>query len=145
MRWIKPTVIVFKREYLLFSLFYTEVNFLDNKVLAGASREKQKYFFETEFNALPDTIKTEIKNICIVMAERLGCTFLICFEESGDIVFEIIKDESDLDFDDIGAELEIKSLKAEKKELIKSLKLWYVINKTEEGKKLREELLNENN
>ncbi len=75
------------------------------------------------------------------MAERLGCTFLICFEESGDIVFEIIKSDGDIGFDDIGAELEIKSLKTEKKELIKSLKLWYVINMTEEGKKLREELL----
>ena len=65
------------------------------------------------------------------------------FEESGDILFEIIKNEGDFDFDDIGAELEIKSLKSEKKELIKSLKLWYVINMTEEGKKIREELLKE--
>ena len=75
------------------------------------------------------------------MAERLGCTFLIYFEETGDVLFEIIKNEGDFDFDDIGAELEIKSLKSEKKELIKSLKLWYVINMTEEGKKIREELL----
>ena len=30
---------------------------------------------------------------------------------------------------------------AEKKELLKSLKLWYVINLTEEGRKVREELL----
>ena len=56
-------------------------------------------------------------------------------------LFEIIKNEGDFDFDDIGAELEIKSLKSEKKELLKSLKLWYVINMTEEGNKLKEELL----
>ncbi|MEA4971595.1 hypothetical protein SDC9_200948 [bioreactor metagenome] len=117
---------------------------MDKKVLAGASREKQKYFFEPEFNELPDAIKLEIKNICIIMAERLGCTFLICFEESGDIVFEVVKNDSDVDFDDIGAELEIKSLKSEKKELIKSLKLWYVINITEDGIKIKEELLNKN-
>ena len=49
------------------------------------------------------------------MAERLGCTFVISFEDSGDIVFDIIKNENDFDFDDIGAELEIKSLQAEKK------------------------------
>ena len=63
------------------------------------------------------------------------------FEEDGNILFEIIKNEGDFDFDDIGAELEIKSLKSEKKELLKSLKLWYVINMTEEGNKLKEELL----
>lgn len=116
---------------------------MEKKVLAGASREKQKYFFEREFDSLPQSVKDEIRNICIIMAERLGCTFLIYFEESGDILFEIIKNEGDFDFDDIGAELEIKSLKSEKKELIKSLKLWYVINMTEEGRKIREELLNE--
>lgn len=79
------------------------------------------------------------------MAERLGCTFLMSFEETGDLVFEIIKNEGDFDFDDIGAELEIKSLKSEKKELIKALKLWYVINMTDEGVKIREELLREKN
>ena len=79
------------------------------------------------------------------MAERLGCTFLMSFEETGDLVFEIIKNEGDFDFDDIGAELEIKSLKSEKKELIKALKLWYVINMTDEGIKIREELLREKN
>ena len=117
---------------------------MDNKVLAGASRQKQKYFFEPEFNALPQTVKDEIRNICIIMAERLGCTFLISFEDSGDILFEIVKNEGDFDFDDIGAELEIKSLKREKKELIKALKLWYVINMTEDGAKIREELLKGN-
>ena len=117
---------------------------MDKKVLAGASREKQKYFFEPEFNAIPQAVKDEIRNICIVMAERLGCTFLISFEESGDILFEIVKNEGDFDFDDIGAELEIKSLKREKKELIKALKLWYVINMTEDGAKIREELLKGN-
>jgi len=115
---------------------------MDKIVLAGASREKQKYFFEPEFNALPDAVKLEIKNICVVMAERLGCTFIICFKKTGDVFFEVIKNEGDIDFDEIGSELEIKSLKAEKKELIKALKLWYVINKTEEGIILKEDLLN---
>lgn len=118
---------------------------MEKKVLAGASREKQKYFFEPAFNEIPQTVKDEIRNICILMAERLGCTFLMSFEETGDLVFEIIKNEGDFDFDDIGAELEIKSLKSEKKELIKALKLWYVINMTDEGIKIREELLREKN
>ena len=118
---------------------------MEKKVLAGASREKQKYFFEPAFNEIPQSVKDEIRNICILMSERLGCTFLMSFEETGDLVFEIIKNEGDFDFDDIGAELEIKSLKSEKKELIKALKLWYVINMTDEGVKIREELLREKN
>ena len=39
---------------------------MEKTVIAGASREKQKYFFEPKFNVLPDTIKDEIRNICII-------------------------------------------------------------------------------
>ena len=45
---------------------------MEKKVLAGASREKQKYFFEPAFNEIPQAVKDEIRNICILMAERLG-------------------------------------------------------------------------
>ena len=62
---------------------------MEKKVLAGASREKQKYFFEPAFNEIPQAVKDEIRNICILM--------------------------------------------------------WYVINMTDEGVKIREELLREKN
>ena len=78
------------------------------------------------------------------MAERLGCTFLMSFEETGDLVFKIIKNEENLTLT-ISAELEIKSLKSEKKELIKALKLWYVINMTDEGIKNQRRALREKN
>ena len=116
----------------------------ERRAIAGASREKQKYFFEPAFNGLPTQIKDEIRNVCIIMAERLGCTFIMYFEPDGDIEFDIIKNEGDFDFDDIGAELEIKSLKSEKKELLRTLKLWYVITMTEEGAQIREDLLKKN-
>ena len=49
--------------------------------------------------------------------------------------------KKDFDFDDIGAELEIKRLQREKKELLKALELWYAVYFTEEGEKIKEELL----
>ena len=116
---------------------------MEKTVLAGANSVNKKYFFEPLFGYLPESIKDEIRDICVVLAEKLNCTFVISFYENGDIVFEIVKNEGDVDFDDIGADLEIKILKKEKNELIKALKLWYVINMTDEGRKAKSDLIGE--
>lgn len=114
---------------------------MKKKVLAAASYETQKYFLEPDFSSLPEGIQEEIRTICIVLAQKLCCTFLIGFYENGAIYFDVVKPENCFDFDDIGAELEIKSLEKEKAELIKSLKLWYLVYYTEEGEALKKELL----
>jgi len=114
---------------------------MDKIVLAAASFDKQKYYMDEGFLALPQSIKDEIKTICIILADKLMCTFVIGFHTNGDVYFETVKSEEILDFDDIGAELEIKSLKKEKEELIKALNLWYLVYKTTDGEKIKEDLL----
>lgn len=47
--------------------------------------------------------------------------------------FETIKHEGDFDFDEIGAELEIKRLQKEELELFRAMELWYVLFCTKEG------------
>lgn len=66
---------------------------------------------EEEFKFLPDTIKEDLKRICVYMAEKLNCTFLVGFDDNGDVYFETIKHEGDFDFDEIGAELETNACK----------------------------------
>lgn len=107
---------------------------MEKEVLACASYMEQKYFFEKEFASLPESIQKEVKEICITMAERLGVSFLIGFHRTGEIYFEIVTPTDAFDFDDIGAELEIKALRKEKKELIKALTMWFLIFK--KGKEL---------
>ncbi len=114
---------------------------MEKIVLAAASYTEQKYFLEKEFASLPESIKEEVRAICVVLAQKLGCTFLMGFTEDGTLYFETIKREDDFDFDDIGAELEIKRLQREQKELLKALELWYAIYFTEEGEKVKAELL----
>ena len=46
------------------------------KILAAANNKEQKYFMEEEFKFLPDTIKEDLKRICVYMAEKLNCTRL---------------------------------------------------------------------
>ena len=82
---------------------------------------------EEEFKFLPDTIKEDLKRICVYMAEKLNCTFLVGFDDNGDVYFETIKHEGDFDFDEIGAELEIKRLQKEELELFRAMEQWYVL------------------
>ncbi len=113
---------------------------MEKKVLAAASYAEQKYFLEPAFDGLPDTIKDEIKIVCVVLAQKLCCTFLLGFYEDGEIYFETVVPRDMIDFDEIGAELEIKALKQDKAELWKALKLWFLIFKTDKGGDIKEEL-----
>lgn len=112
-----------------------------NKVLAAANNKEQKYFMEEEFKFLPDAIKDDLKKICIMMAEKLNCTFVVGFDDNGDVYFETVKHEGDFDFDEIGAELEIKKLQKEELELFRAMELWYVLFFTKEGEPAKNELM----
>ena len=102
------------------------------KILAAANNKEQKYFMEEEFKFLPDTIKEDLKRICV---------YMVGFDDNGDVYFETIKHEGDFDFDEIGAELEIKRLQKEELELFRAMELWYVLFCTKEGAPAKEELM----
>lgn len=114
---------------------------MEKTVLAAAGYDTKKYYLAEEFENLPDNIKSEIRTICAVLADKLMCTFIMGFYEDGEIYFETVKSEDAIDFDDIGAALEIKEIERNQKELLKSLKLWYIMFKTPEGEQLRQEFL----
>ena len=118
---------------------------MDKKVICSASHYAQKYYFSPEFNGIPAAIKNEIKEICIITAEKLRGIFTMGFYENGEIFFEVRSEGNDYNFDDIGAPLEIKRIELEKKELLKALKLWYKFFMTEEGRTIIEKMDERNN
>lgn len=119
-----------------------QVCFMGKKILAAASFEKQKYFFEPGFNEMPQSIKQEVRILCVSAAEKLLCTFSIGFYEDSEVFFEVLKPEDSIDFDDIGAELEIKEIQRKEREFLKALSLWHSIFKTEKGKFIKDKLDN---
>ena len=50
---------------------------MERKILAAANAEKQKYFLEPEFRELPESIQEEVRVICVLLAQKLNCTFLM--------------------------------------------------------------------
>ena len=96
-------------------------------VLCGASAYEQKFYFNPDFQALPDQIKQELQIMCVLFTEDVGGILTLEFTESGELEFLTEALESDAFFDDIGSALKIKQIQREKRELLESLELYYRI------------------
>lgn len=98
-------------------------------ILLAASFYKKSYYFNEEFSGLPESIQKEMRIACAVAAEKIRGIITAGFYEDGTVFIEASGDESDFDYDEIGARLVVDSLIKEKEELIKAMGLWYVIFK----------------
>ena len=78
----------------------------NNITLCGASAYEKKFYFNQDFNALPDHVKKELQIMCVLQTEAL---------------------EADARYDEIGSGLKIKQIQQEKKELLESLEMYYKV------------------
>ena len=97
----------------------------ESRVLCGANAYEQKYYFNKEFDRLPESIKDELHIICVLFTEEVGGIFTIGFEEDGELVFTTQAADEDYLYDEIGAGLLIRKIKDTKQELLQSLELYY--------------------
>ena len=96
-------------------------------VLCGANAYEQKYYFNEQFAAIPDSIKEELHIICVLFAEEVGGIFTIVFEEDGSISLETDAEEDDLLYDEISSGLMIREIRRNRQEMLESLSLYYRI------------------
>ena len=97
----------------------------DKIILCGANSYEQKYYFNQEFNLIPDSIKEELRTICVLFTEEVGGAFMIGFTEEGELVLMTDADEEDILYDEIGAGLLVKELQKRRQELFESLEMFY--------------------
>lgn len=97
----------------------------EKTVLCGANSYTQKYYFNEEFSKLPDSIKQELKVLCVLYVEDVGGILTLEFDENGNLELRVESDEGDYLFDEIGSVLKIKEIQREKEELLESLELFY--------------------
>lgn len=96
-------------------------------VLCVSNAYEKKYYLNEDFEALPKSIKDELKIMCVLYTEDVGGILSLVYEEDGSLSFDVNADEGDLLFDDIGSALVIKKLQEEKKELLESLELYFKV------------------
>ena len=96
----------------------------EHVVLCGASSYEQKYYFNQQFSALPESIRQELQIMCVLYTEDVGGILTMEFDREGNLEFRVEADEGDYLFD-IGSALKIKQYQLEKRELLESLELFY--------------------
>ena len=99
----------------------------NKNILCGANAYEKKYYFNEEFSSLPETVKEELRIMCVLFTEDVGGIIMLEFDEELNLNFEIQADEGDLLFDEIGADLKIKKIREEKRDLFEALEMYYRI------------------
>ena len=99
----------------------------ENVVLCGASAYEQKYYFNKDFDSLPDHVKKELQIMCVLYTADVGGVLLLVFDENGNLELKVEHNEGDFSFDEIGSVLKIKELQDTKEELFKSLEMFYKV------------------
>ncbi len=94
-------------------------------VLCGSNAYEKKYYFNKDFEKLPESIQEELHIICVLFTEEVGGIFLIAFDEEGTPVIQTDSDEDDFYYDDVSAGLLVKEVQKNKRELFEALALYY--------------------
>lgn len=96
-------------------------------ILCGSSAYTKKYYLNEEFESLPESIKDELKIMCVLYTEDIGGVLTLFFDEEGRLQFQTAADEGDLLYDDIGSVLKVKQLQRTKQELLESLEMYFKV------------------
>ena len=94
-------------------------------VLCGANAYEQKYYFNKDFDKIPQSIKDELHIISVLFTQEVGGIFTIVFEEDGSISLETNAEEDDITYDEISSGLLVNEIRRKRQELFESLQLYY--------------------
>lgn len=84
-------------------------------VLCVSNAYQKKYYLNENFNGLPQTIRDELKIMCVLYTEDVGGILELVFDEDGNLDFRTSCKENDFFYDEIGSVLKIKQYRNEKR------------------------------
>ena len=105
----------------------------ENLVLCVSNSYQKKFYLNEHFQKLPDSIKDELKIMCVLYTEDIGGILELFFDEDGNLEFATSHDDDDFFYDEIGSVLRIKQFRNEKRELLESIETYYRIMFLGEG------------
>lgn len=110
-------------------------------VLCGANAYDKKYYFNKQFDRIPESIQNELHILCVLFTEEVGGIFTIVFEPDGSISLETDAEENDAYYDEISSGLLVGEIRRKRKELFQSLSLYYrvLVNHEDISELLEEE------
>lgn len=63
--------------------------------------------------------------MCVLYTAEIGGIFSLQYDEDGNLYMNVVAEEDDFSFDEIGSALKIKALQNEKRDLFESLEKYY--------------------
>lgn len=113
---------------------------MKKEILISVSPYVQKYYINEAYKDLPEDIKETLRAKLAVIAEKTHAIISLGFNEKGEIYLEYKYE--DLSYvDEIGVELRMKKFQQEEGELLKAIKVWYMIYHTPNGAIVRDVIL----
>ncbi len=106
------------------------INNIDNQkdIIFASSSYKQKFYFSPDAKALPQPIKDDIKQLAILLTEKVGGIFTLGFyKDDGEMFLDFSYNQDDVFYDDIGAKLEIQKLHRDNRDFFEALTNWYKV------------------
>lgn len=94
-------------------------------VLCAASAYDRKFYMNPIFQGIPQSVKDELKIMCVLFTEDVGGILEVYYNESGELEFRTSADEGDYLYDEIGSVLKVKEMQRDKRELLESLEMFY--------------------
>lgn len=125
-----PGISVVKREELLVSDMERKPNQTEDMeyvVLCGSNSYEKNYYFNQQFQNLPQDIKDQLRIMCVWFTEEIGGILTLEFTPEGKLEFRHRTLEYDGFYDEIGADLKVKQLIREGQELLEALELYYQV------------------
>ena len=96
-------------------------------VLCAASAYEKKFYLNQLFEGIPQSVKDELKIMCVLFTEDVGGILELIYDEEGELEFRTSSDEGKYLYDEIGSVLKVKELQRDKQELLESLQMFYKI------------------
>lgn len=96
-------------------------------VLCAASTYEQKFYLNEVFDGLPQSVKDELKIMCVLFTEDVGGVLELVYNEDGELEFRTSSEETDYLYDEIGSVLKVKELQRNKSDLLESLQIFYQV------------------
>ena len=95
--------------------------------LCVSNAYQKKFYLNENFNGLPQSIREELKIMCVLYTEDVGGILELVFDADGCLQFRTSCEENDFFYDEIGSALKIKQYQNTKKELMEALEMYYQI------------------
>ena len=89
--------------------------------LCVSNAYQKKFYLNPNFEGLPQSIREELKIMCVLYTEDVGGVLELVFDEDGCLQFRTSCEEGDYFYDEIGSVLKIKQYQNEKRDMLEAI------------------------